>query len=129
MIASSLIFHIVKAQVKDPKLAFKLEDLIDNVFDECPWNVSSDGGLTLCGHLCIPNDPDIRREVLYKAHYSRFTIYLGGVKMYHDLKCTFWWEEIKKNVAEYFSKYLMCQQVKAELQREGGLCQSLEIPK
>ncbi|XP_073061969.1 uncharacterized protein [Primulina eburnea] len=45
-----------------------------------------------------------------------------------DLKKNFWWIGMKKDVAIFVSKCLMCQQVKAEHQRPGGLLQPLEIP-
>ena len=48
--------------------------------------------------------------------------------MYRDLKETFWWPEMKKEIAEFVSRCLQCQQVKAEHQRPAGLLQSLPIP-
>ena len=48
--------------------------------------------------------------------------------MYRDLKRNFWWEGMKREVAEYVSKCLTCQQVKAEHQRPSGLLQPLPIP-
>lgn len=129
VVAPSLISRIVSAQVKDPKLASKLEDLIDNMLDEYPseWHVSKDGGLRFRGRLCVPDNPEIRREVLYEAHCYKFTIRPGGVKMYQDVKRSFWWECIKRDVADYVSKCLTCQQVKEQHLRPGGLYQSLEV--
>ncbi|KAL6176437.1 hypothetical protein ACLB2K_053070 [Fragaria x ananassa] len=40
--------------------------------------------------------------------------------MYKDLRRQFWWNGMKKDVAEYVSKCLTCQQMKAEHQRPGG---------
>ncbi|XP_075499114.1 uncharacterized protein LOC142537488 [Primulina tabacum] len=48
--------------------------------------------------------------------------------MYRDLKMNFWWNGMKRDVAEFVSKCQVCQQVKAEHQRPGGLLQPLEIP-
>ncbi|RVX05086.1 RNA-directed DNA polymerase-like [Vitis vinifera] len=38
--------------------------------------------------LCVPNDEDLRRELLEEAHCSKFAIHPGGTKMYKDLRQT-----------------------------------------
>ena len=48
--------------------------------------------------------------------------------MYQDLKQHFWWDALKRKIAQYVAKCLMCQQVKAEYQRPAGLLQPLPIP-
>ncbi|XP_075494126.1 uncharacterized protein LOC142531758 [Primulina tabacum] len=48
--------------------------------------------------------------------------------MYQDHKRKFWWNGMKRDVAEFVSKCQVCKQVKAEHQRLGGLLQPLEIP-
>ncbi|GJR35276.1 putative reverse transcriptase domain-containing protein [Tanacetum coccineum] len=40
----------------------------------------------------------------------------------------YWWPGMKKDIAEYVSKYLTCLKVKAEHQRSSGLVQQPEIP-
>ena len=47
--------------------------------------------------------------------------------MYHDLRRTYWWEGMKKDVAEFVKTCLVCQQVKAEHQRPAGCSQPLPI--
>ena len=48
--------------------------------------------------------------------------------MYHDLKDTYWWNGMKKDITDFVSKCLTCQQVKLEHQRPSGLLQQLPIP-
>ena len=48
--------------------------------------------------------------------------------MYKDLKRHFWWNGMKREIAQYVARCLICQQVKAEHQRPGGLLQPLPIP-
>ena len=48
--------------------------------------LSDDGILRFGTRLCVPNDGDLRRELLEEAHCSKFAIHLGGMKMYRDLK-------------------------------------------
>ncbi|KAK6128180.1 hypothetical protein DH2020_038082 [Rehmannia glutinosa] len=48
--------------------------------------------------------------------------------MYHDLKYSFWWFGMKRDVAKYINACLTCQRVKAEHQRPGGVLQPIQIP-
>ena len=40
--------------------------------------------------LCVPNDGDLRRELLEEAHCSRLVIHPGDTKMYKDLRQNYW---------------------------------------
>ena len=48
--------------------------------------------------------------------------------MYKDLRQYFWWNNMKKEVAEYVDMCLTCQNVKVEHQHPRGEPQPLEIP-
>ena len=48
--------------------------------------------------------------------------------MYLDLKESFWWTRMKKDIAEYVVVCDVCQRVKAEHQKPAGLLQPLPIP-
>ena len=63
-----------------------------------------------------------------EAHSSGYTVHPGGTKMYQDLKSHFWWNGMKRDIADFVSRCEICQQVKAEHQRPGGLLQPLPIP-
>jgi hypothetical protein len=41
--------------------------------------------------------------------------------MYHDLKATYWWHDMKRGIAEYVALCDTCRQVKAKQQRLAGL--------
>ena len=45
--------------------------------------------------------------------------------MYYDLKDTYWWNGMKRDIVDFVSKYLTCQQVKLEYQKPTGLLQQL----
>ncbi|GJW21164.1 retrotransposon protein, putative, ty3-gypsy subclass [Tanacetum coccineum] len=75
-----------------------------------------------------PAPPALREVLMTEAHSSPFSIHPGSTKMYHDLKQHFWWSGMKRDVATFVSKCLVCQQVKIEHQRASGLLQPLEIP-
>ena len=48
--------------------------------------------------------------------------------MYHDLRRQFWWHGMKRDIFDFVSKCLVCQQVKAEHQVPTGLLQPIMVP-
>ena len=66
--------------------------------------------------------------ILNEAHSSRMSVHPGSNKMYNDLKRQFWWPGMKRDISEFVSRCLICQQVKAEHQVPSGLLQSIMIP-
>lgn len=78
--------------------------------------------------LCVPANKELREELLEEAHRSSYSIHLGETKMYRDLREQFWWSGMKRDVADFVSKCLTCQQVKIEHQRPSGLLQPLDLP-
>ena len=63
--------------------------------------LSDDGILRFETRLCVPNDGDLRRELLEKAHCSKFAIHPGKTKMYRDLKQNYWWPSMKRDIARF----------------------------
>ncbi|XP_028052811.1 uncharacterized protein LOC114257246 [Camellia sinensis] len=76
-----------------------------------------DGTLRFGERLCVPNDLELKREILRKAHSLGYTVHPGSTKMYKDLKMNFWWNNMKREIAQYVAQGLVCQQVKVEHQR------------
>ena len=58
--------------------------------------------------LCVQNGDDLRTKIVAEAHGSRYLIYQGSTKMYHDLKKIHWLDGMKKDFAEYVAKCLNC---------------------
>ena len=77
----------------------------------------------------VPQLTDMREEILREFHFSRFTVHPGGTKMYHDLRCQYYWSGMKRHVANFVRRCLMCQQVKAEHQKLAEILQPLEVAK
>ena len=67
--------------------------------------------------IWIPNVPELKNEISHDAHSSRYSIHPGSTKMYQDLKQSFWWPNMKREITEWVSKCDTCQRVKAEHQR------------
>jgi len=87
-----------------------------------------DGVLWFRNRLCVPNDPELKKELLKKSHDSALSTHPGSTKMYQDLKLHYWLVGIKKDIADYVACCLTYQRVKTEHQRPRGLIQPLPIP-
>ncbi|KAL4030883.1 hypothetical protein IC575_009137 [Cucumis melo] len=92
------------------------------------FSISSNDGLTFEGRLCVPEDSAVKTELLTEAHSSPFTMHPGSTKMYQDLRSVYWWRNMKREVTDFVSRCLVCQQVKAPRQRPAGLLQPLNVP-
>ena len=71
--------------------------------------LSDDEILRFGTRLCVPNEEDLGRELLEEAHCPKFTIHLGGTKMYRDLKQNYWWPGMKRDIARFVAQCLVCQ--------------------
>ncbi|KAL0561592.1 hypothetical protein IC582_002026 [Cucumis melo] len=118
--------RIIDAQSNDPYLVEK-RGLAEAGQAE-GFSISSDGGLVFERRLCVPSDSVSKTELLSEAHSSPFSMHPGSTKMYQDLKRVYWWRNMKREVAEFVSRCLVCQQVKAPRQKPAGLLQPLSIP-
>ena len=123
---STLLERIREAQKTDPEL----EELRAKVSagKANDFKISESGMLRFGGRICVPMDAGIRREILDEAHTTPYSLHPGTTKMYHDLKSLYWLSSMKRDVVDYVSRCLTCQQVKAEHQRPAGLLQPLKIP-
>ena len=68
--------------------------------------------------IYVPNDLEIRQLILQEAHDSPYSIHPGNTKMYLDLKDTFWWTGMKKDIAEYVAVCDVCQRVKQNIRSQ-----------
>nr|GFB48132.1 retrotransposon protein, putative, Ty3-gypsy subclass [Tanacetum cinerariifolium] len=116
--------RIKEAQKEDSQIW----TIVENLDELTKFRLDEDDVLWQGTRLCIPNDATPRETLLTKAHSSPFFVHPGSTKMYHDLKQHFWWSGMKRDVATFVSKCLICQQVKIEHQRASGLLQPLDIP-
>lgn len=81
------------------------------------------------GKAIIPNDAELRKDILDEANKTQYTVHPSSNKMYQHLRKKFWWAGMKRSIAKYMTLCTSCQLVKAEHQRSAGKLQSLEIPK
>ena len=60
--------------------------------DKTDFSVKEAGSLYFLNRLCVLNDKDLKKKLLFEAHNMIFTMHLGGNKMYQDLKQHYWWK-------------------------------------
>ena len=80
------------------------------------------------GRLCVLNVDGLREMVIEEAHVSQYSIHPDATKIYRDLWETYWWNGMKRDIADFFAKCPNYQQVKAEHQRSGVLSQKTYSP-
>ncbi|CAH9097022.1 unnamed protein product [Cuscuta europaea] len=125
-VTPSIFEDMAMKQELDPELV-KLKECVKE--GKCPeFRLDENERLLLQKRLCIPDIEGLRKQIMKEAHETPFTMHPGSTKMYHDLKESFWWSGMKKDVAKFVQACLTCQQVKAEHQRPGGELQPIQIP-
>jgi hypothetical protein len=92
------------------------------------FGVIPDGLFRYHNRVCVPNNEEIMKLILDESHFSPYIVHPGSIKMYQDLKKCFWWNKMKRDVAEFVKRCSTCQQVKAKHRRLAGPLQPLEIP-
>jgi hypothetical protein len=70
-----------RIQEGDPKVACFCED--------------AEGVLWFKDRLVVPKKAALKKKILDEAHTSRYSIHLGSIKMYLDLRQQFWWTRMK----------------------------------
>lgn len=70
-------------------------------------SVHPDGFLPYGNRLCVPRG-DIKEELLVGAHSSTYFICPNSIKMYKDSIQHFWWPKMKKKIARYVARCLVC---------------------
>lgn len=119
--------RIIDAQVGYPVLEKIFNELAIEVADG--YSRSFFDGLLYQSRLCVSMAEELRNEILSEVHNSPFAMHPSGTKIYQDIKPHFWSRSMKKDITEFVSKCLVCQQVKAPRKRLARLLQSLSVPK
>ena len=78
------------------------------------FQISDDDVLRFGDRIFVPNDLDIKNQILNEGHNSKYTMHPGSTKMYRDLQSHYCCKGMKKEIAIYVSRCLTCQQTKTE---------------
>ena len=122
---SSLVVEVKFKQHLDP-LLMELKELLLGKLNES----FSRGGSVLRyqGRLCRPDVEDFRNQIAKEAYDSRCSLHPGTTKMYHDIREVYWWDGLKRNIAEFAPKCPNYQQVKVVHLKPGGLAKIMDVP-
>ncbi|XP_074267064.1 uncharacterized protein LOC141590366 [Silene latifolia] len=109
-IKPELYDEIRKKQEGDARVARWREAVGEAVVEggKQQFHVGSDGGLRFDERWCVPDDEELKRKILTEAHSTPYSM--------------------KKEVAEFVARCLVCQRVKGEHKRPQGKVQSLDVP-
>ncbi|XP_070017341.1 uncharacterized protein [Nicotiana sylvestris] len=111
---SLLVAEVKEKQFDDPLLAQLKEGIHKHKTTTFSLGMD-DGTLRYQGRLCVPDIYCLRERIMVEAHTSKYSVHPGSTKMYHDLKEVYWWNNMKKEVADFLEKCPNCQQVKVNL--------------
>jgi hypothetical protein len=106
-VGSSLLHDIQRGQMEDEKV----QEIKRNIKEEKSSGFSKDdeGVSWYKGRIYVPNVKELKDKILCEAHESTYSIHPRGSKMYHDIKVTYWWYGMKRDVAEYVALCDTCQ--------------------
>jgi hypothetical protein len=87
-VGSNVLQEIRKGPLEDEKI----QEIKCNIKEEKSPNFSEDeeGVLWYKGRICMHNAKELKDKILREAHESAYSIHPGVIKMYHDLKATYW---------------------------------------
>jgi hypothetical protein len=106
-VGSSLLQDIHRGQVEDKKIQEIKHDIKEEKLHG--FLEDNEGVLWYKGRIYVPNVKEFKDKILCEAHESTYSIHLGGNKMYRDLKVTYWWYGMKRDVAKYVALCDTCQ--------------------
>ena len=128
LIAKSYFLNrVLEAQKNDEKISVIVNQSREG--KETEFTVNEDGFVYYRDRFCVPNDDELKKSILEQAHSGSFDMHPSSTKMYQDLKTSYWWSEMKRDVSEFVTKCMVCQKVKVEHQVPSGLLQPIMILK
>ncbi|XP_070034402.1 uncharacterized protein [Nicotiana tomentosiformis] len=106
---SSLVAEVKEKHFSDPYL-LHLKERIHKHKSTTFEQGGGDDTLRYKGRLCVLEVDGLGEWIMLEAHNARYSIYPGSTNMYHDLKEIYWWNDMKKNVADFVANCPNCQQ-------------------
>ena len=104
---SDLLNRVLEAQKNDEKIATIVNQ--SRKGKETEFTVNEDGFVYYRDRVCVTNDDEIKKSILEEAHRGSFAMHHGSTKMYQDLKTSYWWSGMKRDVSEFVTKCMVCQ--------------------
>ena len=90
----SLLSRVIESQGQDTEIV-AIKDKVQSGTSDKGRAIHRDGSLWYRGWVMVPQLTDLREEILKEFHCSRFSVHLGGMKIYHDLHHQYYWSGMK----------------------------------
>jgi hypothetical protein len=78
--------------------------------------------------LVVPNDEQLRLQVLAECHDTPYAGHVGRTKTLHNVRKNFWWPGVAQDVRRFVKSCDSCQRVKPNNRHPIGLLQPLPVP-
>ena len=101
-----LIDRIRELQTQDPTM-IKLKREVESGQLK-GFSILAYGTLMMGHRLCVPDVVKLKKEIMEEAHSSAYAMHPRSTKMYHTLREHYWWRGMKKDVAEFVYRCLIC---------------------
>jgi hypothetical protein len=92
------------------------------------YTLGTDGLLLHKNRVYVPNVRELKLAILKEMHNVTYVGHPGYQKTVAAVKNHYFWSGLKKEIAEYITRCMECQKVKAEHRHPAGLLQPLPIP-
>jgi hypothetical protein len=66
--------------------------------------LKEDGLLTHFKQVCVQGIGRLSKEIMCEAHHSPYIVHLGGTKMCHDVNGSYWWNNMKRDIAKFMEQ-------------------------
>ena len=113
MARPDLLNQVLEAQNNDEKIAAIVNQKIEG--KEIEFIVNGDGFVYYRDLVCVPSDDELKKSILKEAHNGSFSMHPGSIKMYQDLKTSYWWSRMKRDVSEFVTECMVYQKVKVDI--------------
>lgn len=125
VIKPDLCSRIIEARRKDEKQEMLWYQIRMAHANDC--RKAHDNVILYKNRLTVPNDFELKNEILEEAHSTLYSAHPGWTKMYRNLKPSFHWSGMKRDIAKFVEWCLACQWVKFLHQWPYGQLHPLEI--
>ena len=97
VVKPDLLNRVLKAQKNDEKISAIVSQIGGGI--KTKFSVKEDTSFYYKDRVCVPSDSELKKAILEEAHCGSFLMHLGSTKMYHDLKVSYWWSGMKRDVS------------------------------
>ena len=96
---SKLLDRIKKGEKKESTVQKSMKSVQKRELPD--FNFGLDEILQFRKQIVGPKDNELKKEILEETYQAKFTVYSGRNKMYQNLKNLYWWESMRKEIAQF----------------------------